>query len=133
MRNWLRSLFWTTVGLALGLGLGLYLGWVAWPTEFTDASPSILEESYRRDYTLMIAHAYLLDGDLDAARRRLHSLDQEAPDRWLLSFTVDAILSGRDEETVIRPLVALAHDLGLESPALVPYLDDDLAEENVQE
>lgn len=133
MRNWLRSLLWITLGLALGLGFGLYLGWVAWPTEFTDAAPSVLQESYRRDYTLMIAHAYLLDGDLDAARRRLHSLDQEAPDRWLLSLTVDAILSGRDEETVIRPLVTFAHDLGLESPALVPYLEDDIAEEDVQE
>jgi hypothetical protein len=80
----------------------------------------------------MVAHAYMVDGDLDGARQRLHSLDPEAPDRWLLTLTVDAILTGRDEQTEIRPLVNLAHDLGLESPAMVPYLDN-AAEENVQE
>ena len=129
MRNWLRSLIWIALGLALGVGLGLYLGWVAWPTEFTDASPSILHERHRREYTLMIAHAYVLDGDLDAARRRLHALDPEAPDNWLLSLTVDAILSGRDEATEIHPLVTLAYDLGLESPAMAPYLDEATAED----
>lgn len=120
------------MGLALGVGLGLYLGWVAWPTEFTDAPPSILHETHREDVTLMIAQSYALDGDLDAARRRLHALDPEAPDRWLLTLTVDAILSGRDEATEIVPLVTLAHDLGLESPAMAPYLDEATAED-VQE
>lgn len=122
MRNWVRGVVWVAVGLALGVSLGLYLGWVAWPTEFVDADPSILREDYRRDYTLMIAHAYTLDGDLATAQRRLYSLGGEAPDRWLLTMTVDAILTGRDEQTVILPLVALSSDLGLSSPAMAPYV-----------
>ncbi|HSM56321.1 MAG TPA: hypothetical protein VK879_09225 [Candidatus Sulfomarinibacteraceae bacterium] len=122
MRNWVRPLVWIGLGLLLGAALGLYLGWVAWPTEFVEANPTILEEEYRRDYAVMIAHAYALDGDLDAARRRLASLEREAPDRWLLTQTVDAILAGRDEQTVIMPLVTLSHDLGLNSPAMAPYL-----------
>lgn len=135
MRKWLRAVGWTGLGLVVGLGLALYLGWVAWPTEFTEADPSILRDEYRRDYTLMIANAYMLDGDLPAARRRLYSLGQEAPDQWLLKMTIDAILSGRDEATVILPLVKLAHDLGLNSPAMVPYLDriDNERTEDVQE
>lgn len=124
MRKWVRPLVWIGLGLLLGAALGLYLGWVAWPTEFVEANPTILEEEYRRDYTLMIANAYVLDGDLDAARRRLHSLGDEEPDRWLLTMTVDAILAGRDEETVILPLVKLSRDLGLNSPAMAPYLSD---------
>ena len=135
MRNWLRAAGWIGLGLLLGAGLGLYLGWVAWPTEFTDADPTILREDYKRDYALMIANAYVLDGDLAAARRRLYSLGEEAPDRWFLSLTVDAILSGRDEATQIRPLVQLAHDLGLSSPAMAPYLPpgEDGAAADVQE
>lgn len=122
MYSWLRGIFWVVIGLALGAALGLYLGWVAWPTEFVDADPSILRDDYKQEYTLMIAHAYALDGDLPAAQRRLYSLGGEAPDRWLLTMTVDAILSGRHEETVILPLVGLARDLGLNSPAMAPYV-----------
>lgn len=140
MRNWLRAFLWIGLGLAIGGSLGLYLGWVAWPTEFVDADPSILREDYRRDYTLMIAHAYALDGDLSAAQRRLYTLGDEEPDRRLLTMTVDAILSGRDEQTIILPLVALSRDLGLNSPAMAPYLqvtptpaDAGSAESDVQE
>lgn len=134
MHNWLRAVIWTGLGLAIGLSLGLYLGWVAWPTEFVDADPSILRDDYKRDYTLMIAHAYVQDGDLAAAQRRLYSLGGEAPDRWLLTMTVDAILAGRDEETIILPLVSLSRDLGLSSPAMAPYIRATPTEEgNVQE
>lgn len=133
MRNWLRAVLWIGLGLGLGLSLGLYLGWVAWPTEFVDADPSILRDDYRSDYTLMIAQAYVQDGDLAAAQRRLYSLGGEAPDRWLLTLTVDAILAGRDEETIILPLVALSRDLGLNSPAMAPYVQATPTEENVQE
>ena len=122
MRNWVRAVIWIGLGLIVGASLGLYLGWVAWPTEIVDADPTILREDYRRDYTLMIAHAYALDGDLTAAQRRIYSLGGEDPARWLLTLTVDAILSGRDEETVIMPLVGLSRDLGLNSPAMAPYL-----------
>lgn len=133
MHNWVRAVIWIGLGLVLGIALGLYLGWVAWPTEFVDADPTILREEYRRDYALMIAHTYSLDGDLDAARRRLSSLGQEEPDRWLLTLTVDAILSGREEEHVILPLVRLSHDLGLSSPAMAPYLPQTQTEPDVQE
>ena len=133
MRNWLRAVLWIGLGLTLGLSLGLYLGWVAWPTEFVDADPSILREDFKRDYTLMIAHAYVQDGDLAVAQRRLYSLGGEAPDRWLLTLTVDAILAGRDEGTVILPLVTLSQDLGLNSPAMAPYRQDTPTEDDVQE
>jgi hypothetical protein len=133
MRNWLRAALWIGLGLTLGLSLGLYLGWVAWPTEFVDADPSILREDFKHDYTLMIAHAYVQDGDLAVAQRRLYSLGSEAPDRWLLTLTVDAILAGRDEETVILPLVTLSRDLGLNSPAMAPYRQATPTEDDVQE
>lgn len=118
----MRAVLLIGLGLIVGVSLGLYLGWVAWPTEFVDADPTILREDYRRDYTLMIAHTYVGDGDLAAAQRRIYSLGGPNPAHWLLTMTVDAILSGRDEETVIMPLVALSRDLGLNSPAMAPYV-----------
>jgi hypothetical protein len=125
MGNWKRVTFWIGVGLLLGVSAGLYLGWAVWPPEFTNTDPAILRDDYKQEYALMIAQAYALDGDLDGARRRLYSLGEPEPDRWLLSLTVDTILSGRDEMREIRPLVRLAYDLGLSSPAMVPYLDEE--------
>lgn len=131
MRSWLRAVVWLALGLALGVALGLYVGWVAWPLEVTEANPTILQEQYRQDYTLLIAAAYGEDGDLEAARQRLYSLNPDDPAGWLVKFTVDYILAGRDE-TEIRQLVRLANDLGLYSPAMAPYLPA-LETDDVQE
>jgi hypothetical protein len=120
MRRWLRIMGLVSIGLVAGAGLGLYLGWVAWPTEFTDANPSVLQESYRRDYALMIAAAYAVDGDLSAAQRRVTSLGEDGQD-FLFSLLLDMILRG-DNEAEIRPVARLAADLGLYSPAMEPYL-----------
>ncbi len=116
----LRSFFIVVLGLAIGTGLGLYLGWVAWPTRFTDAAPSILQESYRQDYVRMIAAAYAADNDFAAAQQRVADLGEDGRN-YVLSVTLDVILLGQDEAE-IRRLVKLASDLGLSSPAMTPYL-----------
>jgi hypothetical protein len=122
-----RIVLWLAVGIAIGGVTGLVVGWVIWPIEFTEADPTVLEESYQREYTVMIAAAYDLDGDLISARRRLASLGQDDADEWLLGVTVDYILEERDEDE-IRQLVKLANDLGLESPLMAPYVEDGGAE-----
>lgn len=109
-------------GLALGIGLGLYLGWEAWPTEFTDANPAILQETYRYDYVRLIAAAYTADNNLPAAQQRVADLGTSGPD-VVLTVTLDTILQGGDEAE-IRQLVRLAADLGLSSPAMTPYLPE---------
>ncbi len=121
MRRVARTLGWTALGLLIGAGLGLYLGWVVWPAEFSDIDPARMSEPQRQDYARMIATAYAGDRDLASARWRVATLDAVDPNGWLLAFTVDTILAGEDE-TVIRRLVALANDLGLRSPAMEPYL-----------
>jgi hypothetical protein len=118
----LRPFLTIIFGLALGIGLGLYLGWVAWPTEFTDANPSVLQDSYRQDYVRLIAAAYTADNDLPAAQQRVASLGQDGQD-VVLAITLDTILQGGDEAE-IRQLVRLAADLGLSSPVMVPYLPE---------
>lgn len=120
-RSVLRIVLWLAAGAALGVTAGFLVGWVIWPIEFTEADPTVLEESYQRDYTIMIAAAYDLDGDLIAARRRLAGLGKDDVDGWLLTVAVDHIL-GQEDEVEVRQLVQLASDLGLESPLMAPYL-----------
>jgi len=120
IKSWLRAAGWVGLGLLLGAGLGLYLGWVVWPTEFTNANPAALQESYRQDYARMIAAAYAEDGNLAAAEKRVESLGENGRD-FYFSFTLDAILRGGNE-TEIRRLARLAADLGFSSPAMTPYL-----------
>jgi hypothetical protein len=116
----LRIPFLILLGLGLGVGLGLYLGWVAWPTEFTNANPAILETSYKQEYILMIADTYAADNNLPAAQRRINSLGPQAND-LLIDLMLDAILLQQDNGEIAR-LVRLADHLGLYSPAMEPYL-----------
>jgi hypothetical protein len=125
MRTSRQSIFhyllWLVIGLLLGTGIGLFLGWVAWPIEITEADPSVLESSYQREYALMIASAYSLDSDLTAARRHLALLGKDNIESWLLEVTVEQVLNRR-EEPGTRHLVMLAKDLELYSPVMEPYL-----------
>ena len=119
----LRTMAWIGLGLLLGIGFGLIFGWAVWPIEYTEADPTVLEEAYQRDYTVLIATAYSSDRDLAAANQRLATLGKEDPAGWLLSVTVSQILDEGDENE-IRHLVLLASDLGLYSPAMEPYLEE---------
>ena len=108
------------LGLAIGVGLGLAIGWVFWPTEFTDANPTVLEDRYRRDYVLLIADSYALDNNLAAARQRIEQLGEDGP-QYVLQVLIEMILR-QDDEAAIRRLTRLASDIGQYTPAMDPYL-----------
>lgn len=117
-----KPLIFILIGLAIGASLGLYLGWVAWPTEFSGATPTLLDESYRKDYVVMIATTYAQDGDFLAAQQRVESLGVNGEgEQFLLDVTLTMILQA-DNEDDIRHVVRLASDLELYSPAMEPYL-----------
>jgi hypothetical protein len=61
-------------GLAVGVGIGLYIGWVAAPVQYVDTAPNSLQRAFKDDSVLMIATAYAGDGDLQAARSQLAGL-----------------------------------------------------------
>lgn len=116
----LKIPFLLLIGCTIGLGLGLYLGWVVLPTEYTNANPAYLADDYQRDYVRMIAAAYAVEGDLAAAQQRLAGLGDEG-EAVLTAVMLDAILQpSSDNET--RQLVNLAAALGIYSPAMDPYL-----------
>jgi hypothetical protein len=120
MIRWLRNIALILLGLAVGAGVGLLLGWVVWPTEYTDATPIILQDAYRQDYLRMIAAAYGADDDLATAETRLNSLGPNGRDD-LFALMLDTILRDGDEAE-IRQQVQLAAALGYTSPAMAPYL-----------
>ncbi len=115
-----RPLVFILIGLVIGAGLGFYLGWVAWPTEFSEATPTLLDETYRQEYVLMVAVAYAQDGDLANAQKRVASLGADG-EPFLLDVTLDMILQA-ENEAEIRQMVRLATALELYSPAMEPYL-----------
>ncbi len=108
------------LGLAIGVGLGLAIGWVFWPTEFTDANPTVLEDRYRRDYVQLIADSYALDNNLVAAQQRINDLGEDGP-QYVLQVLIEMILR-QDDEGAIRRLARLARDIGQYTPAMDPYL-----------
>lgn len=108
------------LGLAIGVGLGLAVGWVFWPTEFTDANPTVLEDRYRRDYVQLIADSYALDNNLAAAQQHIDDLGEDGP-QYVLQVLIEMILR-QDDEAAIRRLARLANDIGQYTPAMAPYL-----------
>ena len=111
----------TLLGLGLGAGLGLAVGWFWWPVEYTDTEITDLKEAHRADYVLMVSGAYVLTGDLDAARERLSLLG--VPDvAVLVRSRAEAALAAGASGAEIGRLARLAAALGASSPMLVPYL-----------
>lgn len=75
MKHWL----WIFLAAALGIGLGLFYGWVVDPVDFVDLTPDTLRTDYRADYILMVAEAYQADKDADLAARRLAIFGSDPP------------------------------------------------------
>ena len=117
---YMKRLLWFIVGIALGIGLALIIGWGVLPVQRADSSPAMLRRDYQEEYLRLIAAAYQVDGDLALAQQRLTTLQPnataflvEVTERWIVQSKSDAILT---------PLVQLARDLGVNTPVMQPYL-----------
>ena len=69
-----RLVFALLIGLAVGVGIGLFIGWVVSPVQTVQGPMSDLSRRYKDEYTVMVASAYQVDGDLTEALRRLKPL-----------------------------------------------------------
>jgi hypothetical protein len=112
------------LGLTAGVALGLVLGWVVWPVEFVDTSIADLAPEYKEEYVLLVASAYVTDGDLEKAQARLALLEVPNVNGWVSAQIDSYIAAGRDEAD-IQALAALAHALGVTSPQMLTYLATD--------
>jgi hypothetical protein len=117
----MTRLLWFLVGIALGFGLALLVGWELLPVQRANSSPAMLRHDYQEEYIRLTAAAYQVDGDLALAQKRLTALQSYAFTTPLVDVTERWIQQGKPDATLI-PLAQLAHDLGVSTPAMQPYL-----------
>jgi hypothetical protein len=68
------------VGLCVGLGLGLIVGWGVWPVEWQDAEPQHLHPGAKEDYLRLIVDSNALHPDSARLRWRWERLQPGAED-----------------------------------------------------
>lgn len=117
MRRFLLSLF---IGLLVGVGVGLYLGWVQFPVQYVDSQLNGLGQAYKDDYVVMIANGYAADGDVNGALQRIGALGIGNVPLYVQEVTERYISNSRDVND-IRPLVLLAEGMGRLTPLMEPY------------
>lgn len=117
MKRWL----WLLPGLAVGVGLGLLIGWVIAPVTYYDTVPAQLHPLYQKEYVRLVALTYAVTQDLEAAQTDLTALNPTDPVAPLQEVTAELI--AEDAPTVvIESLARLAQDLDAEMPVMAPYL-----------
>jgi len=119
---WMKRLLWFIVGIALGVGLALLIGWELMPVQRTDSSPVTLRRDYQEEYLRLIAAAYQMDGDLALAQQRLATVQPETPIAFLIEVT-ERWIAQRRSDAILIPLTRLARDLGASTPAMHSYLE----------
>ncbi len=78
------------LSIIVGIGIGLYYGWVLSPVQYVDTTPPTLRVDFRTDYTLMVAETYQAGGTLDNAARQLAILGSQPPAQIVTSALIFA-------------------------------------------
>jgi hypothetical protein len=108
-------------GFVIGVSLGLIYTWVVDPPPVIDTTPAALNPADKEIYTVLIAAAYVSDGDLDRARDRLTELADPDVERTIIALAERYINERRDPRD-IRALARLADGLGGTSAAMRPFI-----------
>jgi hypothetical protein len=108
------------VALIIGAGIGLYLGWAAFPAQTDAAGAAALARRHQDEYTAMIAAGYQVDGDLIAVAERLRVIGVTDVPSFVQTTAERAIDNSIDLES-IRDLVALSEALGRLTPVMEAY------------
>lgn len=117
MARFVLSVF---IGLVLGIGMGLYLGWKQFPVQFVESPANSLAQRYKDEYIVMVAAGYLDDSDLSGALERLRLLGVVNIPAYVQEVTERYITNSQNVDE-IRYLVALAEGVGRLTPIMEPY------------
>jgi hypothetical protein len=72
-----------TLGVIVGLALGLIIGWGIWPVQWTDATPEVLRADLQEDYLRMTIDSFRVNGDQTLAVQRYQALGPNASQVFL--------------------------------------------------
>lgn len=122
------------IALGLGIGIGVYLGWIQFPAEYRNSHMCQLDMKYQEEYTLMVARGYREDGDVEKSIERLQALqisDISACDdgrsykinnipEWVRYLTEQYISNAADRDD-ITDLVALYAAYGELPPVMESF------------
>jgi hypothetical protein len=108
--------------LALGVSVGLYLGWVASPVTYVDTELPALSQAYKDDYILMTATIFAQDANLRAAETRLTRLGLGENPGPAVAAAAGRLIAAHQPEADLRRIVKLAVTLGEITPEMQPYL-----------
>jgi hypothetical protein len=98
MARWISFL----LVVLLGIGLGLFYGWVISPVTYVDTAPDLLREDFKADYVLMVAEGFGADGNLALAVRRLAILGGTAPEQIVQNSVLEATKLGYSPADIER-------------------------------
>jgi len=110
-----RGNWYLLTGVVLGIILGILFAWVISPVEYVDTAPESLTNEFKDQYRVLIASAYVANGDLVRAKARLELLDE--PDIYLVvAEQAQQMLAEGGSVEEAQALGRLALALGQEIP-----------------
>ncbi len=110
------------VAAIIGLVLGLTLGWLVWPVQWTNAWPADLSDEARAHYLAAVAESYVYYGDAQAAevaRNRLFDLNEDLATYIAEAQTFFIEQPQPNSAIYISNLGQLAQALGVQSPDII--------------
>ncbi|MGE5221957.1 MAG: hypothetical protein ACM3PY_05945 [Omnitrophica WOR_2 bacterium] len=119
-----RGPWFLLTGLIIGAVIGLVFAWKVSPVKYVDTQPVTLKAEYKDQYRLMIAAAFVADGDLSRAMARLKLLGDTDIARALTVQAQRALAEGRPaEEAHALGLLAVAVSTGSNPVSSSPHID----------
>jgi len=109
-------LFAIFLGILIGVAGGIYYAWFLNPVSLTNIAPRQLDEESQSAYILLISEAYLQDTNLNRARNRLRTIDNQDPGQ-VVAEQADLAFARGDDPEAIRALATLAEALGATTSA----------------
>jgi hypothetical protein len=110
-----RGNWYLLTGVVLGIILGILFAWVISPVEYVDTAPESLTNEFKDQYRVLIASAYVANGDLVRAKARLGLLD-EADIYLVVAEQAQQMLAEGGSVEEAQALGRLALALGQEIP-----------------